>query len=56
MNTISMKTLLEALAALEVAHKALAKTGPQSEYMQVLEARSNLLVALRHLAPVEVKA
>ena len=55
MNTIPMKVLLDALAALEVAHKTIANTGPHTAYMQVLEAHSGLIVALRHLAPVEVR-
>ena len=55
MNTITMKVLQEALAALTAARKlALDSKEPYSLYQQIMSAEINLRVRMEHMQPVEV--
>lgn len=55
MNTISMKVLIEALDAINVARKAILLTdAPLDVYKQLLNAGSALSVAIKDMEAVEV--
>ena len=57
MNTISMKVLQEALAALTAARKLALETPNNHQlYLQIMSAEINLLIRLERMTPVEVSA